>query len=113
MGTKEEKIELYSNDIKKFDNGKVDLEFLEIVVKNLGPSIYKADAEKVSCSSKEEMERVRKNFIEKKLGVMDADLANKVIQETCEKVGKSNRNKYRATFYYFIAKALNKTSALS
>ncbi len=113
MSKKDEKIALYSEDIKKFDDGKLDADFLAIVVKNLGPSIYNANAEKVSCSDQTELDRVRTNFIEKKLGVNDEALANKVMQEVCEQVGKSNRNKYRATFYYLIAKKLKKESALS
>jgi len=113
VSKRDEKIELYSNDIKKFDGGKVDADFLAVVVKNLGPSIYNANAEKVSCSDQTELDRVRTNFIVKKLGVTDEALANKVMQEVCEQVGKSNRNKYRATFYYLIAKKLDKTSALS
>jgi len=106
------KIALYIKDIKKH-YGKVDEEFVAIIVKNLGPSIYKKDAELVSCSDPKELDTVRKNFLKKKLsidaskGVLDA-----AIQDVCSEL-KGVRNKYRATFYYALAKKFKKESVLS
>jgi hypothetical protein len=39
------------------------------VAKGLGPSIYNADSSKVSGSDKSELDRVRENFLKKKLGL--------------------------------------------
>ena len=109
---KAEKLALYAKDIKKH-YGEVDSHFLEIIVKNLGPSIYKKDAELVSCSDPKELNTVRKNFLMKKLGI---DAGQKVldaaIQDVCEEL-KATRTKYRATFYYSLAKKFKKESALS
>lgn len=112
-GTKKsEKLALYAKDIKKH-YGKVDSDFLEIIVKNLGSSIYKKDAELVSCSDPKELDTVRKNFLMKKLSI---DASQKVldaaIQDVCEEL-KETKIKYRATFYYSLAKKFKKESVLS
>jgi len=109
---KAEKIALYTKDIKKH-YGEVDEDFVAIIVKNLGPSIYKRDAELVSCSDPKELDTVRRNFLTKKLGI---DASNAVldaaIQDVCTEL-KGVRTKYRATFYYALAKKFKKESVLS
>jgi hypothetical protein len=106
------KIALYIKDIKKH-YGEVDEDFVAIVVKNLGPSIYKKDAEFVSCSDPKELDTVRKNFLVKKLGI-DASkgVLDAAIQDVCTEL-KGVRTKYRATFYYALAKKFKKESVLS
>jgi len=106
------KIALYIKDIKKH-YGEVDEDFVAIIVKNLGPSIYKKDAELVSCSDPKELDTVRKNFLMKKLGI-DASkgVLDAAIQDVCEEL-KGVRTKYRATFYYALAKKFKKESVLS
>lgn len=85
-----------------------DAGLFEKVAKGLGPALYNTDANKVSCSDDAELDTVRKNFIEKKLGKSDAN--NAAINAVCEKMGKSNRNKYRAIFYYLLVKELGAES---
>lgn len=113
-GTKrEEKIKKYVTDVKKH-YGSVDEAFVEVIVKNLGPSIYKRDAESVSCSDPKELDYLRNNFLIKKLGFekSDKEMLDSEIQKVCEMM-KGTRTKYRATFYYILAKNLKKESALS
>jgi len=106
------KIALYIKDIKKH-YGEVDEGFVAIIVKNLGPSIYRRDAELVSCSDPKELDTVRRNFLIKKLGI-DASkgVLDAAIQDVCTEL-KGVRTKYRATFYYALAKKFKKESALS
>jgi len=106
------KIALYIKDIKKH-YGEVDEAFVAIIVKNLGPSIYRKDAELVSCSDPKELDTVRRNFLTKKLGI-DASKAvlDAAIQDVCTEL-KGVRTKYRATFYYSLAKKFKKESVLS
>jgi len=106
------KIELYIKDIKKH-YGEVDEDFVAIIVKNLGPSIYKKNAELVSCSDPKELDTVRKSFLKKKLGI-DASkgVLDAAIQDICLEL-KGARKKYRATFYYALAKKFKKESVLS
>ncbi|WP_309496716.1 DUF2853 family protein [Sulfurovum sp.] len=112
-GTKRaEKIALYIKDIKKH-YGEVDEDFVTIIVKNLGPSIYKKDAELVSCSDPKELDTVRKNFLMKKLGIdASQSVLDTAIADVCQEL-KSTRTKYRATFYYALAKKFKKESVLS
>ncbi|MCF6244741.1 MAG: DUF2853 family protein [Sulfurovum sp.] len=106
------KIALYVKDIKKY-YGEVDEEFVAIIVKNLGPSIYKKDAELVSCSDPKELDTVRKSFLIKKLGIdASQSVLDAAIQDVCVEL-KNTRNKYRATFYYALAKKFKKESVLN
>ncbi len=109
MSKLDEKITLYT---KKADELglKIPSDFLAKVTKGLGPSIYKKDAETVSCGQKSELETVKKNFIGKKLGINDDALADKAIKEVCDEMGSSNKNKYRAIFYSLLAQKLGKES---
>ena len=112
MTKKEEKIALYTKDIQKHYH-EVDEAFLAIIVKNLGPSIYRKNAELVSCSDPKELDTVRRNFLIKKLGMtQEKDILDGFIQDVCQEL-KGVSHKYRATFYYRLAKNLKKESALS
>ncbi len=105
-----EKIEHYTEASKKLRLGLSE-DLIQKVTKGLGPSIYNKDAESVSCSSKDELARVRDNFLKKKLGLNESDDAlDAAIKEVCEKMGSSNRNKYRALFYALLAKKFGKES---
>jgi hypothetical protein len=110
MSKFDEKIALYQGEMKKLGI-KYDDPLFRKVTKGLGPSIYKADAETVSGSSKEELATVKKNFLMKKLGLADSPKLDDAIATVIEKVGKSNRNKYRAIVYYLLVKELGKESA--
>ena len=112
VSKRDEKIALYIKDIKKH-YGEVDEAFVAIVVKNLGPSIYRKDAESVSCSDPKELDTVRRNFLIKKLDIdVSKDVLDAAIQDVCTEL-KGVRTKYRATFYYALAKKFKKESALS
>jgi len=81
-----------------------DQNLLTAITKGLGPSIYRADSEIVSSTSDKELQTVRTNFLRKKLGNFDSK-RNKI---AIEKMGKSNKHKYRAIFYYLLVKELSK-----
>lgn len=78
------------------------------VAKGLGPSIYNPDASLVSGSDKSELDRVKNNFLIKKLGLSDGPALDDAIKEVMEKMGTSNRNKYRAVVYALLAKKFGK-----
>lgn len=46
----------------------------------------------------------------KKLGLADGPKLDKALDAVIEKVGKSNRNKYRAIVYYLLVKELGQES---
>ncbi len=109
MSKLQEKIDLYQGEVDKLSLG-LNAELLAAVTKGLGPSIYKVDAEKVSSSDKKELETVKKNFLIKKLGLEDSEALDTAIEAAIEKIGKSNRNKYRAIFYTILVENLGMQS---
>jgi hypothetical protein len=110
MSKLEEKIAKYTEACEKLGLD-VSPELVEKVTRGLGPSIYNADAESVSCSDSSELDRVRENFLKKKLGLDESDdVLNAAIKEVCEAMGSSNRNKYRALFYAMLVKKFGKES---
>lgn len=111
MSKLDEKVAAYSKEMTKLGI-PVNETLLRAVTKGCGPSIYNRDSETVSASDKAELERVKKNFMQKKLGLSGDDL-DAGIAHAIEKIGKSNRNKYRAIFYYLIVKKFGKESIYS
>ena len=84
MSKLQEKIDLYTGAAEKLGI-KIEADLFKLVAKGLGPSIYREDAELVSCSQKPELETVKKNFLIKKLGLKDGDNLDTAIQAVCEK----------------------------
>ena len=80
-----------------------DEELLTKVAKGLGPSIYLADASLVSCTDKEERDRVKNNFLIKKLGCADSPKLDEHINKVCEQMSGIH-HKHRAVFYYLLVK---------
>lgn len=85
-------------------------DLLTKVAKGLGPSIYNADSSKVSGSDAAETDRVKTNFLIKKLGLTDGPELDAAIAEVMGQMGSSNRNKYRAVVYALLTKKFGKES---
>jgi hypothetical protein len=109
MSKLDEKLAIYADMLTKMGH-KVDQDLLKGVTKACGPSIYNNDGETVSSSSESELETVKNNFIVKKLGEKNDATADKAIAKVVEDFGSENRHKYRAVFYYLLAKAYKKES---
>jgi hypothetical protein len=91
-------MEKYVADLKeKAGEARPDIALLEACVKVCGPSIYRSDSALVAASDKSEIERVRTNFVGRRLGVKDDDRAAAAIG---------------AAIDYLIAKELKKGAAL-
>ncbi|MDX1445771.1 DUF2853 family protein [Lishizhenia sp.] len=91
-------------------NISFDAALFEKVVIGCGPAIFTRDSETVSASSETEINTVRQNFLIKKLGLADTPELDKAIDEVIEKFGRSNKNKYRAIFYYLLVEKFKKAS---
>ncbi len=105
MSQFDEKMAKYAEELKKLGIA-YEADLFEKVTKGLGPSIYNKDSEVVSCSQKSELDSVKNNFCIKKLGVADEQKIDAAIAAVCEQLGSSNKNKYRAIFYYLLVKEL-------
>jgi len=108
MSKRDELIEKYAADLKEKCGVTVDHDLLTKVTIGCGPSIYNADSSVVSGTSDTELETVKKNFLIKKLGLADSPKLDEAIQAVIEQYGRSNRNKYRAVFYYLLTKHFSK-----
>ncbi len=102
MSKRDELIAKYAADMKDKLGVSPDMDLLTKVVIGCGPSIYNADAETIASSDKEEVERVKTNYLMKKLGLPDSPELMAAIQDVLAKYGSGNRNKYRAVVYYML-----------
>lgn len=103
--------ENYAEDIKRYQP-QVNEKAVAAIVKHLGIALKSADASLVSCSSKDELARVRDSWLKKKLALPGDDAAlDKMIGEICTTM-KAEKRKSRVTFYYLIAEKAGKLSTL-
>lgn len=109
MSKRDDLIEKYAAQLKSA-GVNVDHDLLTKVTIGLGPSIYNADAATVSGSDPKELETVKKNYLIKKLGLADSPELDKAIDRAVNTLGKSTRNKYRASIYYLLCKDFSKES---
>lgn len=109
MSKFDEKISFYK---EWMDNNGIDYEdeLFDKVTRGLGPSIFKRDAASVSASDPSEVETVKQNFLIKRLGLEDGEDLDKTILKVADIMGKTNRVKYRAIFYYLLVKELGQES---
>lgn len=110
MSKRDELIARYAADLKAKCGVSADMDLLTKVTKGCGPSIYNDDASTVSASDKEELERIKKNFLVKKLGLKPGADLDAGIAAAVDQYGRSNRNKYRAVFYYLLVKHFKRES---
>ena len=109
MSKFEECMDTYKAEFKKL-GVSYNEDLLTKVAKGCGPSIYNKDASTVAGTDASELETVKNNFLIKKLGLSASDDLDGAIAKTIDTLGKSNRNKYRAMFYYLLAVEFGKES---
>lgn len=110
MSRRDDLIAKYAADMKEKLGMDPDMDLLTKVTIGCGPSIYNADAETVAGSDPEELERVKNNFLIKKLGCADGPELMSAIDAVLEQYGRSNRNKFRPVVYYMLTKHFGKES---
>lgn len=111
MGKRDELIAKYAEDLKTKCKMTPDMALLTKVTIGCGPSIYDNDAQTVAASDSAELERIKTNFLVKKLGLKDGPALMEGINAAVETYGKSERNKFRAVFYYLLVKHFGKEAA--
>lgn len=86
-------------------------DLIEKVTTGLGPVIYNADTKLVSYSDQSELDTVKKKFLSGKIQAPNDDAVyDAAIKKVCEKMGSSNRSKYRALFYALLTVEFGKES---
>lgn len=111
MGKRDELIAKYADDLKSKCKVTPDMALLTKVTIGCGPSIYDKDASTVAASDKDELERIKANFLMKKLGLKDGANLMEGINAAIETYGKSERQKFRAVFYYLLVKHFGREAA--
>ncbi len=97
----------YTADLEKIGD-RINAEVLRGVAKSLGPSIYNRDSSLVALSDPKEVERIKQNFLIKKLGLKDTPKLDEGI--TAVKKLYLKRAKFRVVFYYLLAKHFRKST---
>lgn len=110
MSAREELIVKYAADLKEKCGVTPDMDLLTKVTIGCGPSIYNADSATVAGSQQSELDTVKKNFLIKKLGLVDGPELDAAIDAIIEKYGRSNKSKYRVVIYYLLAVHFKKES---
>jgi Protein of unknown function (DUF2853) len=106
MSKFDDKVTGYMAEFTKIGKSSVDEALFLKVTKALGPSIYLEDASRVSCSDKSEMDRVKERFLIGKMGLKDGKNLDEAVKAVCDEFGSSNKNKFRAMFYYMLVTKL-------
>ena len=101
----------YMDDVKRYASGANE-KAVAGIVKHLGIALKSKDASLVSCSSKDELARVRDSWCKKKLGQTDDATIDAAIKAVCETM-KGDKQKHRVTFYYLLAEKFGKVDALA
>ncbi len=88
---------------------KVNSALLEKIVKGLGIANQSVDASLVSATDPDELDRVKKGFLTKKLGLTDDAAKTKALDEVMAKL-KGINQKSRGAVYYLLTVNLGKES---
>ena len=111
MPTQIELVDRYRKELSKLKI-KVDDALLKGVVKALGPAAYRDDASRISAADAVELERVKQNFLVKRLGLPDTSKLDGMLNRAIDRMGRSNRNKSRAVLYYILTRDAKREAAL-
>lgn len=111
MGRRDDLIARYAEDLRTKCKVTPDMELLKKVTIGCGPTIYDADAQFVAASDPEELERIRTNFLMRKLGLPDGPALKEGISAAIQTYGQSERQKHRAVFYYLLVRHFGREAA--
>ena len=108
MNQRDKLIQKYAIDLKDKFDVDVNMDLLKRVTIACGPSIYNRDSASISSSEESELERVKTNFLIKKLGLDPNVDFDTPITSIMNRYGKTNRTKYRVVVYYLLVKHFGK-----
>lgn len=111
MGKRDELIAKYAEDLRTKCKINPDMTLLTKVTIGCGPAIYDADAETVAASDPAELERIKTNFLIRKLGLTDSPRLMEGLNAAIDTYGRSERNKYRAVVYYMLIRHFGREKA--
>ena len=99
----------WSADVRKYVPD-ADPSVIAGIVRYCGIALQKRDSSLVSITDKNEVARIRTNFLKKKLALTDPDVdLDKAIKAVGDSM-KADRSKNRVTVYYLLAQHFGKLS---
>ena len=102
----------WAADVRKYASN-TDEKAIAGIVRHCGIALQKRDSSLVSFTDKEEVARVRTNFLKKKLGLTNSDTElDQAITAVADKM-KGDRTKNRVTVYYLLAEHFGKLSTFA
>ena len=102
----------WAADVKKYVSDP-DAKAIAGIVHYCGIALQKRDSSLVSFGDKEEVERVRANFLKKKLGLTNPDSELDTAMKAVADKMKADHTKNRVTVYYLLAQHFGKLSAFA
>ena len=94
-------LQKYTSDV----NGNV----VRAILESFGEAVNDRDAMTVACSQPKELRYVKKHLLKGRLNLESPDeVLDNALQEVCEQMGRSNRNKSSVTFYYLVTEKFGK-----
>jgi hypothetical protein len=111
MATQIELIDKYKKELSKL-KVKVDDVLLKAVVKSLGPAVYREDASMIATANAGELERVKQNFMVRRLGLPDSPRLEATLNKALDQMGRSRTSKHRAVLYYILTRDTKRETAL-
>ena len=99
----------YVEDVRRYDSG-ASADVVDKIVKHLGIALRNRDSSTVSTSDPKEVDRVRDSWGVKKLGA-DKETAQASVATVAKEMA-GDRSKNRVTFYYLVAKDLDKLGTI-
>ena len=91
---------------KKKSKGKPGEALIRTIAISLGPAIHRDDATLIAAGDPKEIERVKTNFLIKRLSLPDGPAPDKAIDDVLDLVGRATKNTYRGVAYHPLVKLL-------
>lgn len=107
MGRRKMLIEAYASDLMKHCRMEPDMELLEKVAVGCGPAIFNPTEEFVTEDTRD-IQKVRRNFLVRKLTIPDGPELLAAIQAAIRSYGTPDIPKYRAVLFYLLVKRFGK-----
>jgi len=108
MNQREKLIVKYADDLRTKFNLEPEMDLLKKVTVACGPAIYNRDSSTVSSSDDSEIERIKTNFLIKKLELPSETDFDEPLASIMKTYGKTHRTKYRVVVYYLLVKHFKK-----
>lgn len=110
MGTRDELIARYADDLRNKCGIEPDMDLLAKVATACGPALCKTGSGPVAAAQPAEIETVRKTFLIGRLGLVDNAALTDAIKQVLETYGRTERTKHRAVVCYMLTKYFGKES---